>query len=192
MRVTAILVLAVCAIACGGEGPGNSFVIPGPAVPSPLPAGNYVWDTREELDVWVNNAVTRGPLSLEGAGAEAFVKVSRADQQWVLRGPDFSPPAAGMRTLRIRYKWRLDPSVPASAARDVYVTARFQTLHPLYAFDPTAQGLAHINMHPNDEWTEITFIIDQYTPPIDVQYCYLHSTGANRGVIDIDRIEMIR
>jgi hypothetical protein len=32
----------------------------------------------------------------------------------------------------------------------------------------------------------------QYTPPIDVRYCYIHAFGANRGVLEIDRIEFVQ
>ena len=186
------LIAAVLATGCSTQQQENAFVIPGPLVPSPLPAATYVWETREELDIWVNNAVTRGPLTLEGAGTDAFIRITRAEQQWVLRGPDFTPPADGVRTLRIVYRWRPDPGLPASAGRTAYVTAHFQTVRPIHTFDPTAQAAGHVTLQPNDNWNELTFIVDQYTPPIEVQYCYLHSAGANRGVIEIDRIELIR
>jgi hypothetical protein len=38
----------------------------------------------------------------------------------------------------------------------------------------------------------VTLRPSQYTPPIDVSYCYVTSNGANRGVLEIDRIELVR
>jgi hypothetical protein len=192
-RVCMILLAATLATGCEiGERP-PSYVLPGPTVPSPIPtAAPYVWDTRDELAIWVNNPVARGSLALEGSGSEAFIKIDRADLPWVLRGPDLTPAATGVRTLLIRYRWQPDPGLPSTATRTAFLTVNFETTTPVHAFDPTAQGAAHVDLQPRDEWTAITFTPGQYTPPIDVAYCYVHSQGANRGVLEIDRLELVR
>ena len=90
----ALLLIGGCELGGGGE----FLVMPGPGVPSPLPANApYVWDTREELDIWVHNPVTRRPvpISLVGDGREAVIRIEpkRGLDGWVLRGPDFATPA---------------------------------------------------------------------------------------------------
>src|SRR5687768_11088054 len=106
-----LMVLALLAGACEiGERP-SEFAIPGPTVPSDVPTAlPHVWDTREELGVWANNQVTRGTLTLEGSDGGAFIRIERADRPWLLRGPDLVPLAMQIRTLRLRYRWRLDPT----------------------------------------------------------------------------------
>lgn len=190
---SAAFFLAIVTIACNaGERP-SSYVIDGPTVPSTLTTvAPFVWDTRDELDVWVNNAVTRGSVSVVGSGSDAFIRIDRADREWVLRGPDLTPPVPGVRTLVIRYRWLLDPTLPSSAASTLHATAYFQTTTSIHWFDPNAQGAALGDLQPQTEWTDINFIPGQYIPPIEVRYCYLHSFGANRGVLEIDRIELAR
>ncbi len=192
-RLRPLLAVALLTTACEAGGRPPAFVILGPSVPSPLlPATLYVWDTREELGTWVVNAVSRGSLAVEGSGTDAFVRIDRADREWVLRGPDLDPPAAGVQTLSVRYRWRPDPGLPPTAARTARITAQFQTTTPVVAYDRTAQAAASATLEPRDEWTVHRFVPGNFAPPIDVSYCYLHSYGANRGVIEIDRIELIR
>ncbi len=192
-RLRSLLAVAVLTTACEAGGRPPAFVIPGPSVPSPLPpATRYVWDTRAELETWVVNAVSRGSLAVEGSGADAFVRIDRADREWVLRGPDLDPPATGVQTLSVRYRWRPDPDLPSTAARTARTTAQFQTTTPVVAYDRTAQATASATLEPRDEWTDHRFLPGNFAPPIDISYCYLHSYGANRGVIEIDRIELIR
>ena len=86
-----VILLAVLTAGCDTGGRPPAFVIPGPTVPSPLPtAPPYVWDTRDELAIWMNNAVARGSLALEGSGVDAFIRIDRADREWLLRGPDLT------------------------------------------------------------------------------------------------------
>ena len=185
-----VLLTAACEI--GGRPPG--VVVPGPAVPSPFPtAAPYVWDTAEELSIWMNNPVARGSLALEGSGTEAFIRIDRPDREWVLRGPDLEPAAEGVRTVSIRYRWRPDPSLPSTASMTARVSAHFETTTPVTNEDPTAQALLSSNLSPRDDWTEITLLPqNQFKPPIGVEYCYVQSFDANRGVLEIDRIELVR
>ncbi len=186
------ILLAVLTAGCDTGRP-SAFVIPGPAVPSPLPtAPPYVWDTRDELAIWMSNPVARGSLALEGSGVDAFIRIDRADREWLLRGPDLAPPANGVRTLSIRYRWRPDPDLPPAASLTALVTAHFQTTGPVVGYDPNAQGAASGTLEPRGDWTDIALIPGQFKPPIEVEFCYLHSFGANRGVLEVDRIELVR
>jgi hypothetical protein len=199
MTVTArhaVVVLAVLMTACDGAARPASFVIPGPTVPSPLPTvPPYVWDTREELAIWVENPLAQGPVALEGNGAEAFIRIAGTERAWVLRGPDISPRATDVRTLRIRYRWRTDADLSLSADRFLRAGAHFQTTAPL---QPYYYGIASAgaDLEPRSDWADITFVPGQFTPPIDVGYCYLNSLGDSlgirRGVLEIDRIELVR
>jgi hypothetical protein len=69
---------------------------------------------------------------------------------------------------------------------------QFQTTAPVVAYDRTAQATAWATLQPRDEWTDYRFQPANFAPPIDIRYCYLHSSGANRGVVEIDRIELVR
>jgi hypothetical protein len=193
VRTTALMIAVCLAAGCEIGDTGPAFVIPGPTVPTRVPTLEpYVWDTRDELLNWVENDAAKGPLAVEGSGAEAVIKITRADQTWVARGPDFAPAVTGVHTLRLRYRWRPDNSLPATATQTSYLTAYFQTTVPVHDFDPTEQAAAHATLQARDDWTTIDFRPGQFTPPIDVTYCYIHSLGANRGILEIDRIELVR
>ena len=193
-RFLPLMLLAILTAACeiGGRPPG--VVFPGPIVPSPFPTvPPYVWDTADELSIWMNNPVARGSLVLEGSGAGAFIRIDRPDRDWLLRGPDLEPAAAGVRTVSIRYRWRPDPGLPPTASLTARVSAHFQTSTPVSSDDPTAQAQVSSNLAPRDDWTQIELLPQgQFKPPASVEYCYVHSYGANRGVLEIDRIELVR
>lgn len=193
IMVQRVILLAVLATGCDAGRRPATFVIPGPTVPSPVPiTPPYVWDTHDELSIWMSNPVARGSLALEGSGAGAFVRIDRADREWLLRGPDLTPPVAGVRTLSIRYRWRPDPGLTAGAVLTALVTAHFQTTSAVVGYDPHAQAAASGKLEPRDDWTDVALIPGQFTPPIEIEYCYLHSFGANRGVLEIDRIELVQ
>src|SRR4029453_11994748 len=113
-----VVFCAALTTACDiGEQP-HSYMIAGPSVLSTGPTLTpYVWDTREELANRIENPVARGPLLLDGTGLDAVIKINRADQAWVARGPDLSPAVTGVRTLGLRYRWRPDSSLPATATQ---------------------------------------------------------------------------
>jgi hypothetical protein len=111
-RLTLAFVLLLLGAGCGREESPRAFVIPGPTGPSPVPtAAPFVWDTRDELAVWAANNVTSGAIVIEGDGTDAFIRVERTDQDWVLRGPDFSPMATGVVGVRVRCRFMPDPSL---------------------------------------------------------------------------------
>ena len=186
-----LLSLAIAATAGCGHDERGSFVIPGPTVPSSLPtAAPFVWDSRDELDVWVHNAVSRGSMTVEGSGPDAFVRLDQPDKEWVLRGPDLSPPAPGIRTARLRYRWRLDPTLSAGASRTAYVTVHFDALGlPDYQH---GQASTTVPLQPSDAFTDASFTLGPYLPALDVRYVYVSCSGTNRGVFEIDRLELVR
>jgi hypothetical protein len=64
---------------------------------------------------------------------------------------------------------------------------------PVANQDPTAQAHVSSSLSPRDDWTDIALLPQEhFKPPIGVEYCYVHSFGANRGVLGIDRIEPVR
>ena len=191
-RFWCAIVFAVLTMGCEGATRPSPIVIPGPPVPNPMPtASPYVWDTRDELAIWVDNPVALGPLELDGDGSGAFIRVAQAEREWTLRGPDLDPSATGVRTLLLRYRWRPDPALSSVASRTLRATAYFETTAPLQPFY-YGQGAASAELEPREDWTDITLIPGQFAPPIDVRYCYVHAFGATRGVLEIDRIELVR
>ena len=186
-----VVILALLTAGCETATRPSAFVIPGPAVPSVPTAAPYVWDTRDELAIWVENSVSRGNIALDGSGAEGRIRITDATEGWTLRGPDLAPAATGVRTLGMRFRWQPDPTLSPVAARDFIATAYFETTAPLQPFYH-GQGAASGTFKPQTEWTDITLTPGQFTPPIDVLYTYLVCSGANRGVLEIDRIELVR
>jgi hypothetical protein len=186
----ALLVISGCEV--GGS--PQFQVIPGPSVPSPVPTNPpYVWDTREELDIWVNNPVTRGPvpISLVGAGLDAFIRIEpkRGVDGWVLRGPDLTTPARKVRGLRLWYRWQLDPGLSAGAARTFWIAVIFEAVNPPV---PPQQPAAYAQLQPAAEWTEANVHPGSFSDPLDVNYLYFHQSSSNAGVFEIDRIELVQ
>jgi hypothetical protein len=173
--------------ACEAGGPGAAHVIPGPTVPSPIPTiSPYRWDTRAELEIWMTNRVSRGPLAIDGVGTDAFIRINPASSDWVLRGPDLDPPARAIRTVRVRYRWIPDPALQPAASRTGPLTAYFER------FPATAdQPAAHAELSPATEWTERALTPGSFRDPLDVRYVYLGPGGWNRGIFEIDRIELV-
>ena len=100
------------------------------------------------------------------------------------------------RVLRAMAQPVIDHRGPEFAAlsKDVLHRVRgvFQTTGPVVGYDPNAQGAASSNLEPRSDWTDVALVPGQFKPPIEVEFCYLHSFGANRGVLEVDRIELVR
>lgn len=193
-RALAAVVVALFIGGCEVGGPPSFTVITGPALPSPIPTGpTYAWDTDEELQIWVKNPVTRGPVpvSLVGLGSNAFIRIEPrlGLDGWVLRGPDLSPPAGGVRTIKIWYRWRLDPALSPGAATTFTLAASFEVLNPLH---PPDQPTAYAQLQPASEWTAADLVPGSFRHPLDVKYVYLHQSSTNPGVFEIDRIELVQ
>jgi hypothetical protein len=190
-RLASLAVVAVLAAACETERP-LPFVIPGPTGPSAVPtAAPYVWDTREELAVWVDNGVSKGAVTVEGAGADAFIRVEFSTADWVLRGPDLSPAPTDVRSATIRYRWRVDPSLPASASQSHRVSAHFESRSAVEPFH-SGQITVSATLTSREALADATFNASQLGPPIDVQFFYLTGFAFSRGVLEIDRIALVR
>jgi hypothetical protein len=72
-------------------------------------------------------------------------------------------------------------------------TASAQTANrPRVELGGTFSAILPATLQATENWREIDFRPNQYTPPIDMAYCYVHSLGANRGVLEIDRLELVR
>ena len=187
----AIAFLTMAAVACDDVRRPSS-IIAGPAVPSPIPlTAPYVWDTREQLAVWIENDVSRGHLELVGDSEGAFIRIAHDDLSWVLRGPDITPAATNARGLLIRYRWHQDPAVASRYAASLGITVYFETTAP----NPgaTSQPAAFLTLTPLSDWADAHLAPP---PPMSltsgVRYAYLHSYTVNRGVLDIDRIELVQ
>ena len=124
--------IATAAAAACGDVP-EPLVIPGPTAPSRVTTGQpLIWDSREELLDWVANAVTRGPITVEGDGAAAFIRVKLDFNDYVMRGPDLVPLAAGVRGARVRARLRHDRSRSPQAVQTEDVDVYFEIIDPLF------------------------------------------------------------
>lgn len=182
----ALATVAVCGAGCEFGGPRPPHVIPGPAVPSPLPGPlEYVWEGQNGLEIWKNNPVSQGPLALVGSGPAAFLRVEPVSARWILRGPDLEPSARDVRTLRLRYRWIPDPQLPPTAARTGLLRAFFDRA-------PSVEQLISIlEVTPSSDWRDADF--ETFREPIaTVRYVYLQPFGWNAGTFDIGRIELRR
>lgn len=169
--------------------PDAPYVIPGPTAPSmTVTALPHVWDTREELETWINNKVSRGPLSIHGEGRAAVIRIAVAIMdpapQWVLRGPDFQPPVTGVQSVRLRYT-----SVAPAGAPPMLVWGTLTAFFDVLNF-PIEIGQAYARVDiKRGESIEAVFEPSNYRQPLDVRYVYLHSSDSNRGVRARDRFD---
>ncbi len=185
----AFMIATVAAAGCG-EVP-EPLVIPGPTAPSRTPTEQpLVWDSREELLDWVSNAVTRGPITVEGDGAAAFIRVRLDVNDYVLRGPDLEPPAAGVRGARIRARLRPDRSRPSQAA-DEEVHLYFEVIDPVV---PNAQSSLRIGVPSGEEWLDLQLRPALYCclQPLTVRYAYVPFRSTSPATMEIDRIELTK
>src|SRR5687768_15238552 len=166
----AVVIATAAAVGCGGV--AEPFVIPGPTAPSRVTTDQpLVWDSREELLDWVANAVTRGPITVEGDGAAAFIRVRLDVNDYVLRGPDLEPPAAGVRGARIRARLRPDLSRSSQApAEEVHLY--FEVIDPVV---PNAQSSMRIGVPSGEEWLDLQLKPALYCclQPLTVRYAYV-------------------
>ena len=158
------LVIAMAAAAGCGDVP-EPVVIPGPTAPSRVVTDQpLVWDSREELLEWVGNAVTHGPITVEGDGVAAFIRVKLDLNDYVMRGPDLAPPAAGVRGARVRARLRHDRSRPPQAVQTEDVHLYFEVVDPRV---PNTQPSMRVGVPPSEEWLDL-----ELKPAL---YCCLHA-----------------
>jgi hypothetical protein len=185
----ALAVLFACAISsgCRFERGRPAFVLPGPTVPSTISTQvPYVWDAREELETWTSNVVSHGPISLEGTGRAAVIRIATGAGEWVLRGPDLDPPARLVQTIRIRLRWTQGrvTSQPQSMSMSAFLQ---QLDHSIYQ-----TGGSSLSIPSLTEWTDVQLERYGARTPVDVGYAYLYDQSDSAGVLEIDRIELVR
>jgi hypothetical protein len=194
LRGLAVGLLTIVFSGCEIGGDRRFSVIAGPTVPSSVQTAiPYVWDFQEELSLWVNNEVTRGPvpMSLVEDGREAFIRIepTRNVEGWLLRGPDLNPPPTATRAVRIWYRWRLDPTLSPNASRSFPLNATLEVLNPAR---PADQPRGSTTLQPTDEWTAASISFGPPGTQFDVRYVYFQQLGSNPGVFEIDRIEIVK
>lgn len=149
--VVALVIATAAAAGCGNV--PEPLVIPGPTAPSRVTTDQpLVWDSREELLDWVANAVTRGPITVEGDGAAAFIRVKLDFNDYVMRGPDLVPLAAGVRGARVRARLRHDRSRSPQAVQIEDVHLYFEVIDPLV---PNTQSSMRVSVPPGEEWLDL-------------------------------------
>src|SRR5207247_1721430 len=155
----------------------------------------YVWDTREELDIWVNNPVTRmpNPPTIVGEGRDAFIRMElkAGPRSGILRGPDLTAPARGVQGLRIWYRWRPDPKLPVDL-KDLQLRVSFDAINSPV---PLVQPAADAKLPPASERTLADFRPrffpgDPRDVNLDVNYVYFDDFSPVIGVLELDRLEL--
>ena len=191
-----LIIGAICCVVWGAgmiagcelDNTGTPHVIPGPSVPSPIPLhAPYVWDTREELKVWTDNAVSRGSFSIDETDSNGAIAIQFTGAQGqsggslVLRSPDLVPPAASIRAARIRYQWLQDSASNLGLSMSATIEATNTS--------SVDQPRQYQTLKTGSGWKEIDF-----RPPasssLDVRYIYF-AAYANAGVLKIDTITLI-
>lgn len=188
--LSAFVIAAAAAAGCGRV--PESVVIPGPTAPSRVITNQpLVWDSREELLDWVANAVTRGPITVEGDGAAAFIRVKLDFNAHVMRGPDLVPPAAGVRGARVRARLRHDRSRPPQSVQTEDVDLYFEVIDPLV---PATQSSMRASVPPGEEWLDLELKPGLYCclRPLTVRYAYLPFRSTSPATMEIDRIEFTK
>ena len=183
-----VVAAAAASLACGA--PPQDFVIPGPAAPSRVTTARpLVWDSREELADWTMNAVTRGSVTLEGEGRDAFVRVVLGFNGAVLRGPDLAPPVPGVRGARVRVRLRHDrPRAPGSVQTERF-ELRYEVESPAKMLE---QPSMYVNVEPSDDWRELSLRPGLFCclSPLTVRYGYVSFGSTSPATMEIDWIEL--
>ena len=185
--VFGLLLVCGAVAGCRIESGRPVYAIPGPTVPSDVPTqAPYVWDSREELEVWTSNNVSHGPVSLEGAGREAVIRIATGVSEWVLRGPDLDPPAPSVQTVRVRLRWTQgrETKQPQSMTMSAFLQLTGSSIYQTGGMIP--------GIRSSIDWTDVQLERRGMAAPLDVRYAYLYHQADNVGVLEIDRIELIR
>jgi hypothetical protein len=191
MRACAFAAFFGAALIAGCGAIPEEHVIPGPTAPSRVTTETpLVWDSRAELLDWVGNGVTRGPITVEGEGAAAFIRV-KLDVGSLLRGPDLAPPVTGVRGARIRARLRHDrPRIPQwPQTEDVQMY--FDLVNPV---QPNTQSSMRARVPPSEEWVDLIFNPALYccVQPLTVRYAYVPFFPTFPSTLEIDRIELTK
>jgi hypothetical protein len=190
---SAVLVIALALAAACETGEATQFRwIAGPSVLPVATERPYTWDSREELEAWVNNPVTRGLVTLEEEGTDAFIRLRLVEgRDTVLRGPDLHPPAL-VRGVRMRVRATSaeisDPAarLPGPPATGIWYA---QPVDPPW---PPSVLLGSLASQLPAQWSETVFV-RQDSAPQNAQYVYfvIRFTGTPWEV-DIDWISIVQ
>jgi hypothetical protein len=186
----AFVIVTAAATGCG-DVPGP-VVIPGPTAPSRVTTDQpLVWDSREELLEWVANGVTRGPITVEGDGAAAFIRVKLDLHDYVMRGPDLGPPAEGVRGARLRARLGHDRPRAPQAAQTEDFHLYFEVINPHV---PNTQSSMRIGVPPSEGWVDLELEPALYCclQPLTVKYVYVPFRSTSPATREIDRIELTK
>jgi hypothetical protein len=191
MSKTLLAFVIATATAAGCGDVSEPLVIPGPAAPSRVTDQPFVWDSREELLDWAANAVTRGPITVEGDGAAAFIRVKLDVNDYAMRGPDLAPLAAGVRGARIRARLRHDRSRPPQAVQTEDVDLFFEVVNPPV---PHTQPSMRVSVPPSEEWLDLELkpLLYCCPQPLTVRYAYVPFRSTSSATMEIDRIELTK
>lgn len=189
-RLAAAALVGAATLAGCGDAPAP-FVVPGPTAPSRVvTAQPLVWDSRDELLDWVSNGVTRGPITVEGTGTAAFIRI-KLDFESLLRGPDLSPAVSGIRGMRLRARLRHDrPRIPQwPQTEDVHMY--FEVENPV---EPNEQSSMRARVPPTQDWVDLVLdpMVNCCTQPLTVRYAYVPFFPSFPSTLEIDRIELTK
>jgi hypothetical protein len=182
-------VACIVTLGCEQRSEGDPWVIPGPTVPDVFLREPFVWDTREELMAWTDNAVTRGPFRIDTSGSNGAIAIDFVAGNYVLlRGPNLDPPLQRVHAVRIRYMW-----APSSERQVGTLGVRFDAANSPRA-DLQLRGSA--DLRPASTWTETELRVPSYASmytPLDVNYVYFEGDSASdtEGVLKIDSIALM-
>jgi hypothetical protein len=139
----------------------------------------------------VANAVTRGPITVEGDGAAAFIRIRLDFNDSVMRGPDLVPPAAGVGGARIRARLRHDRSRSPQAVQTEDVHLYFEVIDPLV---PYTQSSMRGSVPPGEEWLDLQLKPALYCclQPLTVRYADVPFGSTSPATMEIDRIELTK
>ena len=184
--------LIATAVAAGCDSMPAPLVIPGPTAPSRVTTDQpLVWDSREELLDWVANSVTRGPITVEGDGAAAFIRVKLDFNTSVMRGPDLAPPAAEVHGARVRARLRHDRARSPQSVQTEEFHLYFEVIDPLV---PATQPSMRVEVPPGEEWLDLELKPALYCclQPLTVRYTYVPFRSPSPSTMEIDRIELTK
>jgi hypothetical protein len=210
-RIALLLIPALGFAACDSHRP-SPYIIAGPTVPSLIETRQrYVWDSADELRVWIDNPVSKGDPSMRTEGDAEFIHIDLPNTgATYLRGPDLSPLFVGLRAVRLRYRWssaQVDPTVGL-----LYIVADVEppTVDPRAILRPYYWGVVSsctpvpgpgnciVTPHAGGEasaWHTIDLVSDNqhgYPPIVDARYIALWPARHGAVTVDIDRIELLQ
>ena len=172
---------------CEMDNAGTPQIIAGPSVPSPVPLhAPYVWDTKEELRVWTDNAVSRGSFSIDSDDSNGAITIQFAGSSGgplLLRGPDIDPPAKAIRAVRIRYQWLTE--LPVSFYPTFWVTVE-ATNAPSADVQPRNSK----SLQAGPGWKDLE-VASYASAPLDVRYAYFSVSPQPAGLLKIDTITLV-